>query len=213
MIKRNKWSLLLSSLVILLPIVFGVIVWDRLPEQIATHWNAQGEADGWSSRAVAVFAMPLFLFALHWVCAFVTAKDPKNDGHNGRMLWLVLWVTPTLSLLCNALVYATAFGVAVSVERVMPLVLGLTFMVIGNYMPKFKQNHTIGIKIPWTLNDEENWNATHRFTGKVWLIGGIVCILCALLPSNGIFWAFGCVTLVMVAAPFLYSYHYHRKHK
>lgn len=213
MIKRNKWSLLLSSLVILLPMVFGVIVWDRLPEQIAIHWNAQGEVDGWSSRALAVFAMPLFLFVLHWVCAFVTAKDPKNDGHNGRMLWLVLWVTPTTSLLCNALVYATAFGVTVSVERVMPLVLGLVFMVIGNYIPKFKQNHTIGIKIPWTLNDEENWNATHRFTGKVWMVGGFAILFTAFLPKSFIFIAFFLCLIPLVAAPFIYSYRFYKRHK
>ncbi len=212
MIKRNKWSLLLSSLVILLPMVFGLIVWDALPEQIATHWNAQGDADGWSSRAFAVFGMPLFLFVLHWVCVFVTTKDPKQDEHNFKSLWLVLWITPSLSVLCNGLIYAAAFEKPIAVEQIVPFFMGLLFAIIGNYIPKFKQNYTVGIKIIWTLHSEENWNATHRFTGKVWMIGGIAIMLCSLLPGNVFFWVFGAVMLVMVAAPFLYSYNYHRKH-
>ncbi len=213
MIKQNKWSLFLSSVIIALPTIFGLIVWDRLPEQIATHWGPSGEPDGWSSRAFAVFALPLFLLAIHWLCVFVTSKDPKNSGHNGRMMWLILWIAPTLSLLVNALIYTTAFGVPVSVERVMPLFLGLFFIVIGNYMPKFKQNHTIGIKIPWTLNNEENWNATHRFTGKVWMIGGLVIILTAFLPEAFVFIAFFLCLILLVVAPLIYSYRFYEKHK
>ncbi len=213
MIKQNKWSLLLSSVVIALPTVFGLIVWDRLPEKVATHWGPSGEPDGWSSRAFAVFAIPLFLLAIHWLGAFVTAKDPKNNGHNGRMLWLVLWIVPAVSLFCNAFIYATAFGVAVSAERIMPLFLGLTFMVIGNYMPKFKQNHTIGIKIPWTLNSEENWNATHRFAGKVWMVGGLLLIVCGLIPTDMAVWAPLVLIAPLVIAPLVFSYRYDRKHK
>ncbi len=212
MIKQNKWSILLSSIIIALPTIFGLIVWDRLPDQIATHWGPSGEPDGWSSRAFTVFFIPLFLLAVHWLGLFVTAKDPKNDGHNRRMLWLVLWIAPALSLLVNALIYTTAFGVSASVERVAPLVVGLLFMVIGNYMPKFKQNYTIGIKITWTLHSEENWNATHRFAGKVWMLGGLFLMICGLIPSNAVVWVSLSAIALLVIVPFLYSYFYYRKH-
>ena len=56
----------------------------------------------------------------------------------------------------------------------------LLFIVIGNYLPKIKQNNTIGIRIVLTLQDEENWNATHSFSGRIWRTSGILCMLCIL---------------------------------
>ena len=79
---KNKKQMLLSSAVILLPMVIGVLLWDRLPDQIATHWGFNGEANGWSSKRAAVFQLPLFLLATHWVCSFFTGKDVKNKNQN-----------------------------------------------------------------------------------------------------------------------------------
>ena len=90
----------------------------------------------------------------------------------------------------------------------LPVFMGLLFAVIGNYMPKCKQNYTIGIKIPWTLNNEENWNKTHRFAGWLWTAGGIIMMLTGFF---GGFWIFFVVMLLMVLAPVLYSYILHRK--
>ena len=85
------------------------------------------------------------------------------------------------------------------------------FILIGNYLPKCKQNHTIGIKIPWTLNSEENWNATHRFSGKVWVICGILILFSIFLPTNFAAYAMIAVAAVMVALPIIYSYNYYKR--
>jgi len=210
MIKNNKWKLIISSLIILLPIVFGLIFWNQLPEKIATHWGADGTPDGWSSRAFAVFALPIFIFVIHWLCVLVTSKDPKNKDKNQKVQGLVLFITPMISLLGNGLVYTTALGMSLRVEMIMPVFFGLLFIVLGNYLPKCRQNYTIGIKISWTLNSEENWNATHRFAGKVWMIGGALIMLCAFLPATYIFIAFFAITMMMVVIPVIYSYCYHQ---
>ncbi len=68
MIKKNIWRLLISSVIILLPIVAGLLLWNSLPERIATHWGADGKADGWSGKTFTVFALPLIMLALHCVC-------------------------------------------------------------------------------------------------------------------------------------------------
>lgn len=128
--------------------------------------------------------------------------------------WKVLLVTsiimllPVLSVVLNGITYATVFGKVVRMEMVMPVLVGLVLAVIGNYLPKCKQNYTIGIKIPWTLNSEENWNRTHRFAGRIWLVCGLVIMLTGFI---GGFWIFLGVVLVMVLAPFIYSYLLHRK--
>ena len=208
MIKKNLKTLIITSVIILLPILAGLILWNQLSEQIPSHWNASGEIDGWSSKPFAVFGMPLILLAFHWLCALGTSADPKKENHSSKMMHLVLWIIPVISTLLHALTYAVALGEEVRMEVVMPVFIGLVLAIVGNYLPKCKQNYTIGIKIPWTLNSEENWNKTHRFAGRLWLVCGLVIMLTGFI---GGFWIFFGIMLLMVLAPLLYSYLLHRK--
>ena len=208
MIKKNLKTLIVTSILIVLPILAGIILWDRLPEQMATHWNAAGDIDGWTSKPFTVFGLPLILLAAQWLCVLGTLADPKKENHPVKVLHLVLWIIPVLSLVLGTITYATALGKAVRVEVIMPILIGLILAIIGNYMPKCKQNYTIGIKIPWTLNSEENWNRTHRFAGWLWTFSGIVVMLTGFF---GGFWIFMIIVLLMVLAPILYSYLLFRK--
>ena len=208
MIKKNWKLLLLTSLALRLPVLAGVVLWNQLPEQIPSHWNAVGEVDGWSSKPFAVFGMPLILLAFQWICALGTGADPKKSNHSAKIQQLVLWIIPVISALLHVIVYAVALGEEVRVEVVMPVFIGLVLAIAGNYLPKCKQNYTIGIKIPWTLNSEENWNRTHRFAGRLWLVCGIAMMLTGFF---GGFWIFLPIVLLMVLAPMIYSYILHRK--
>ena len=208
MIKKNWKTLLITSVVILLPILVGLILWNQLPDQIPSHWNASGEIDGWSSKPFTVFGIPLILLAFQWLCVLGTGSDPKKENHPAKILHLVLWVIPVLSALLHVLVYCAALGKDVRMEVVMPVFIGLLLTVVGNYLPKCKQNYTIGIKIPWTLNSEENWNRTHRFAGRLWTVCGLAIMLTGFF---GGFWVFLPITFLMVLAPIFYSYILHRK--
>ena len=173
-----------------------------------THWNAAGEVDGWSSKPFAVFGLPLILVAAQWLCVLATTTDPKRQNHSEKIYHLVFWIMPVLSIVLHTITYLTVLGVGVRIEMVMPIFMGLLFVIIGNYLPKCKQSYTIGIKIPWTLNNEENWNKTHRLAGWVWVIGGFAIMLTGFF---GGFVAFFVITLVMVLVPTIYSYLLHRK--
>ena len=208
MIKKNWKLLTCTTLVILIPILAGILLWDRLPARMPTHWNATGEVDGWSSKPFAVFGLPGILLALHWLCVLGTAADPKKRNHSEKLLHLVHWITPALSVVLGAVTYLTALGQPVRIEVLLPLLTGLLFTIIGNYMPKCKQNYTIGIKIPWTLNSEENWTRTHRFAGRLWVACGLAILATSFLGGFEFF--FG-IALVMVLAPVIYSYILHRK--
>ena len=208
MIKKNLKLLIVTSVVILLPVLAGLILWNQLPEQMPTHWNAAGEVDGWSSKAFAVFGLPAILLAAQWICLLGTTADPKKESHPQKVLQLILWIIPVLTVVLFAITYAVALGRNVRIEVILPVLMGLLFAIIGNYLPKCKQNYTIGIKIPWTLNSEENWNKTHRFAGWLWTVCGIVIMLTGFLGS---FWIFLGITLLMVLAPLAYSYLLHRK--
>ena len=208
MIKKNFKVLIITSVIILLPIVAGLALWDQLPEQVPIHWDAEGEVDGWASRPVAVFVPSAMMLALQWLCVVVTSADPKKQNHPEKVKVLVFWLIPVITVFISALMYVSALGVSVRVETLMPILLGLVFVAIGNYMPKCKQNYTIGIKIPWTLASEENWNRTHRLVGWVWVGGGVVMLLLGFL---GIFWLTLVPVIIMVAVPLIYSYILHKK--
>ena len=96
MIKENKKKLILTSIVILLPIIIGLILWNKLPDKLPTHWNAEGVVDGWSSKMFAVIGLPGFLFAIHWVCVLASSADPKKQNIEGKVLNIVFWVCPII---------------------------------------------------------------------------------------------------------------------
>ena len=208
MIKKHWKTLLITSIITLLPIVAGLLLWNKLPEKMPIHWNAEGVVDGWGSKAFTVFGLPGIMLAVQWLCALGTSADPKKANHPEKVLHLVLWIIPVLSIVLFAITYAVALGKQVRIEVILPVLIGLIFTIIGNYMPKCKQNYTIGIKIPWTLNSEKNWNKTHRFAGILWVICGILIMATAFL---GKIWISLPIVLVMALIPMLYSYILHRK--
>lgn len=213
MILKNKKVLILSSLLTLLPSLVGLLLWNALPEKIITHWSFDGQPDSMSSPVFAVIFMPLLMLAAQWLCIFFTTKDPGNRGRNQKPLGLVLWIIPLMSNLCCGLMYALSLGVTLPVSNIMVAVMGVMFAAIGNYLPKCKMNFTLGIKIPWTYSSEENWNATHRFGGRVWMVCGLVLLFCALLPAKVSVTVMIAATVVMVGLPTLYSWRYYRMQK
>lgn len=210
MLKISKTKLIITSIMILIPIAVGLILWNRLPETMVTHWGVGNEPNGWSSKAMAVFGLPVILLAVHWVCLFATKADPKSKNINPRMLDLVLWICPVLSIVLGTVTYSFSLGYEVNVQAVVTIIVGVLFVVVGNYLPKCKQSYTMGIKLPWTLNDEENWNKTHRLAGKLWVAGGIILLATSFLQSVIIMVV---VLVLLVIIPTVYSYILYRKKK
>lgn len=212
MLKRNKGKLIVSSILILLPILFGALVWEKLPESMPIHWGADGKADGFSSPLVAVILLPLLLLALHWIGLWITAKDNGKNDQSKKAVGMVYWILPLISLFACGMIYAAAFGHMVHMGAYAGLLIGVVFIIIGNYMPKCRPNRTIGIKIKWTLANEENWERTHRLAGKVWVIAGVLCLPAALLPVTVFPYTMVSLLFVSVIVPFVYSYCLYRKH-
>jgi len=213
MIKNNKVSLVLSSVAILLPVFAGIILWDMLPDSMAVHWNAAGESDGFGTKAFSVFGLPIIMLVLQWVCIFFTEKDPKNKNQSPKMQELVLWICPALTWVASGAVYFFALGKEFNPISLPPFILGVMFVVLGNYLPKCKQNFTMGIKVKWALENEVNWNKTHRFGGILWFVGGLIIIASGFLPDKFMFGIMTAVLLICVVVPVVYSYCVYRKMK
>ena len=209
--KHTKLNIILSCIILVAPMIFGMIVWNKLPESMPIHWGVHGEVNGWSSKPFAVFVLPLLILAIHGVCIFASRKDFRNKKQSPKVMGLVLWICPLLSLLANSLTYAVALGKEINVLFVVSLTMGALFVLIGNYLPKCQQNRIVGIRIIWTLKNEANWNATHRFAGKVWVIGGLLLMASSLLPYSILPWTMITLLLVFIGLPVLYSYRFHKK--
>jgi uncharacterized membrane protein len=111
-------------------------------------------------------------------------------------------------LVAAATVYPLNLGYPVNTTYVSELFVGMILIVIGNYMPKARQNYTIGIRLPWTLANEENWNRTHRIAGYLWLISGILVVALTLCKVLNPGWMI-VIIAVIVIAPFFYSFWLH----
>ena len=207
--KKDRKTLILTTLVCLLPMLIGALVYDRLPERMVTHWGLNGEPNGWSGRAVAVFALPGFIALMNLLLFFGLNADPKRANMSPALRCLVQWTCPAVSLLAGGLTLANGLGCGLRVERIMPCFMGLLFVMIGNYLPKTKQSYTMGIRVPWTLNSEENWNRTHRLAGFLWVLGGLYFIVMSFIGWSGA--AFLVPLLIMTLVPIVYSYVLYKK--
>lgn len=211
MIKKNKWRLIISSIVILLPMLVGLFAEKILPEKIIVHWGLNGKPDGWADPTKAFLITPLVLLAIHWICMLVSAAIDKNQPQNNKMVRLTFWIIPFISLTVHGLMLATAMGHTANVYAFVCLILGVAFVVLGNYMPKTTRNPSMGIKIKWTMSNDENWNATHRFAGKLYVIMGFVCLLVMPLPQKVFPVVAIALILVCIIIPTLYSYRFYKK--
>lgn len=192
----KKWTtayrntLLLTSLVILIPTLTSALLWQRIV------WY------------------PFLALATHWIVLFFILRDRANAAQHPRVLHLVFWLLPVTSLLVGGIqvLARSGFESFATISTITYVAFGLLFFVLGNSLPKVKQNSTIGIRVKWSLENEENWNATHRFAGKVWVAGGLLAMACALLPANErTMVLFTVVILVLAFAPMAYSYRYYRR--
>lgn len=182
-IADHKGQLILSSLVTLLPALAG--------------WRL-----AWEAAA---------MLAAHWLVLLITFSDRRNrENQSRKAVRLIFWIMPAVSLLTGGVTALLQRGVqsASTLSTAMAMGFGLLFIVLGNYMPKFRQNSFMGIRVKWTLESEANWNATHRMGGKVWVAGGFACLAGAMLPVKAMGAVFPVVLVTVALAPIVYSYYY-----
>ena len=114
---------------------------------------------------------------------FATASDPKHSHISDRVFRLVLWIVPIVALYMTVMVYGKALQYEVDITRASFILMAVIFIIVGNYLPKSRQNYTVGIKTRWALDDPENWDRTHRFGGYVFMVGGFLILILAILPT------------------------------
>lgn len=187
--------------------IFSLAVYSRLPQRIPSHWNLRGEVDGWSEKPWAALMMPAMATAALGLLWLVRRIDPRRANiERFRDEWMLLVNLIFLFFgVMHVAMLGNGLGWPVNMERVILASVGLMFVAIGNYLPRIRSNWFMGIRTPWTLDNERVWRATHRVGGRVFVAGGLVLLLSTLLPLPFRAWAFG-VVVALGLVPVVYSY-------
>lgn len=202
---KQNW---LIVLLIILPTIFGFAVYDQLPEELPTHWNASGEIDGTMPKMVALLIFPvimLFSNAVFWALPYI---DQKKTLENSQKPLQIIQVSTTM--LVSVLGISTiliGLGYEIDIPTIVPIGVLLLFLVFGNFMGKIRPNGFMGIRTPWTMKSEEVWHKTHRLSGWVWVGMSLGLIGLRFLVSTDIFiYLFLPGIILMVLVPIIYSY-------
>jgi uncharacterized membrane protein len=183
-IKPTIKTELLSLFLILISIIASLYFFSHFPERVPIHWNISGQPDNWGSPIIAAFLFPAIILGMYLLFLFMPLLDPKKERYD--QFRNVYHIFKNILVAFMAIVYfatsLNALGYNIPIGVVVPIMVGLLFIVMGNYMSKIKSNWFVGIRTPWTLSSEEVWNKTHRWGGKLFIIAGLLMASEAFLP-------------------------------
>jgi len=193
--RKNIKKLILSSFLIILPALLVAIFGKHLPYEVSDF------------PCILISAIML---AVHLVCIAFTEYDNRR-GQSKKIMTMIYYIIPIVNAFAFGITFIAASDSEVDMFLLTSIFMGVIFLIVGNYLPKCKRNRTIGVKIKWTLESDANWNATHRFAGKVWVIGGLLFIVCAFLPETVFIPLLIVSVLVLAFVPMAYSYLFYKR--
>ena len=193
---------LLSIGLCLLAILPGLMVYDRLPEEIVTHFGIDGSPNGSSSRLFAVIGLPLVVTLIQTVYCITTNLFRKNKDMN-RAEKVIRFLFPTMLYAIQIFLLMYAMGKATDIMTFIGVIETVMFLMLGNYLPKVRRTTFFGIRTPHTLANEEVWDRTHRFAGVVYIIAGITCMIMTVTGMHAVLLLV--LLFVTIGIPFIYS--------
>ena len=194
--------------IVLLPFIYLAYIWNQLPEKVPMHWNIKGEVDRYGEK-IELIIIPILLPLLIYIIFLVVPKiDPKNklNKMGNKLQTIKFLLTTFMSILALFIIY-TAKNESFANPNYIVLLIGVLYIIFGNYFKTIKANYFIGIRTPWTLESETVWKKTHQLGGKMWFVGGIIVVITSLiLGKETNFTIFLLITGIIAVIPIVYSY-------
>ncbi len=200
----KQWSII--SL-IALPIAYLIYLWNKIPKEVPMHFDINGEVDRYGSKSelIIITLLPLLIYGM---MILIPKLDPKKqlDKMGNKYNSLTFIIVLFMSILAIYIIYTSVNSTTISSNFIYIMVGGL-FMLLGNFFKTIKPNYFVGIRTPWTLESEEVWIKTHKMSGYLWVAGGLLIIVCALLFSAKIaFYAVMGITILITIVVVVFSY-------
>lgn len=193
--------------IVLLPFIYLAFIWNQLPDKVPMHVNIKGEIDRFGDK-IELLLIPVLLPLLMYIIFLVIPKiDPKNklNKMGNKLQTIKVLVTILMSVLALFLLYSAK--IQFFNPNYISLLMGILYMIFGNYFKTIKANYFLGIRTPWTLENETVWKETHKFGGKIWLLGGFIVMASSLiLDIQPNFIILIIITAILVIIPIVYSY-------
>lgn len=206
---KKVYRELILWLFLIIPYVYLFKIWSQLPDIVPTHFNLAGEADGWSSKQFLIFLPGSLGIGMYFLMLVLPQIDPKHNLslEDNKYYGIRFMMAVFFSILTTYILYTSLAGKISNYSILFGFIGGL-FAVLGNYFRDMKPNYYIGIRTPWTLEDERVWYNTHKLGSKVWIIGGLALLLGSMLINNNerVFILFIVTLMIIVFIPIIYSY-------
>ena len=212
-IKNTIW------LIILTPGIYLAVIWNKLPEQVAMHFDLKGNIDRYGNKSELLLltsVMILLAAAIYFFLPLVYKIDPKKYApeNKSRLQRLAFVIAVFLSALLCLLIYSSINGNLKLSTNFIFAGVGLLFCFIGNYLHNIKPNYFAGFRLPWTLESADNWRRTHLLGGKLFFLGGfLIAIICLFTPAIIAAVIFFTITAIITIIPCIYSYRLYKKQK
>jgi uncharacterized membrane protein len=168
-------------LLVVIPLAQLYYLWPSIPDVIPVHYGLDGKADRFDNKSMLIWLVPLVLLLLYGILALVPRLDPKKRVNYGQGGYYTVRLASIMFLSVIFISYFFSLVGDWNFSRSMPLVIMAFITVLGNYLPVIKPNYFIGVRTPWTLENEQVWTATHRFSGRLWVAGGLIGFLIHIL--------------------------------
>jgi len=178
---RREWP---SWVLLVGMFVMAAITWTHIPERIPVHWGVDGTADRYGGRAEGLLLLPLIATGLYWLLRFLPRFDPRRANYAlGGVYDLIRFSTLVLLATLYAVSLLIAVGYALDMARIVSLLVGGLFIVIGSVLGKLRPTWFAGIRTPWTLSSARAWSKTHRIGGWIFLVAGLLMALSGVLQQ------------------------------
>lgn len=203
---------IIPLLVLAITVAASFYFYSVFPERVPVHWGITGQVDGWGSRATGAFAIPGMLVGMYILFLVLPYLDPKRERYEQFAKTYLTFRTLIISFL--AVIYfiasLSAMGYNISVGFWIPILVGLLFVFIGNFLAKVKMNWFMGIRTPWTMSSEEVWNKTHRAGSKMFILAGLLMMLTAFVAPIMKVIVFITAMVIILGGTIGYSYWLYR---
>lgn len=207
----NKKSQIYNLVLIVCAFLLTIVLYNKLPHLIPIHWNTSGEIDGYGPKIFGAFMAPVIMIFIWTGMKYLPKIDPRKNNYEKfeKTYSIIVSLLITFFLILHVVTLLAAIGYKVSIDKIVPAIVGILFIFIGNYMPKLKSNYFYGIKTPWTLSSDVSWRKTHRLGGKLFIISGMIVILSSFFLKGNVKTII-CIIAIFASAviPLIASYFY-----
>ncbi len=216
--KQNTQRLIFVTVILSLPWLYLAYIWPTLPQTIAVHFGIDGKPDRYGNKSeifvgpVIITIVALFIYIL---LINIQKLDPKRykDEQSAVFVKIAQAVVLFMSGI-GLLVLHWSVKEGIGKVNLLLVLIGVFVAYLGNLMHSIKPNYFIGMRLPWTLESENNWRATHLAMSKIWFTGGLlIAILSLIVPTLPLLFVVSGIILAMVVTPIVYSYRYFKKEK